>query len=133
MLFDSFAEELGPYSRTKSSLHLPFDRPLPAALIRRLVRNRVAALSQVCPQSVSYIPEAGFAGRNPRICLISFSFCRPALLIRRVRPFISTMELSRSALSFVPSEAIDLHLDNAPLGTVDASGTVKTNFATGLP
>ena len=44
-LLDSFAEELRPYSRTKSSLHLPFDRPLPATLIRRLVRARVAALS----------------------------------------------------------------------------------------
>ncbi len=43
-LFDSFAEELAPYSRTKSSLHLPFDRPLPATLIRRLVRARVATL-----------------------------------------------------------------------------------------
>jgi uncharacterized protein YdhG (YjbR/CyaY superfamily) len=42
--FDSFAEELEPYSRTKSSLHLPFDRPLPAALIRRLVRARVATI-----------------------------------------------------------------------------------------
>jgi uncharacterized protein YdhG (YjbR/CyaY superfamily) len=44
-LFDSFAEELETYSRTKSSLHLPFDRPLPAPLIRRLVHARVAALS----------------------------------------------------------------------------------------
>jgi uncharacterized protein YdhG (YjbR/CyaY superfamily) len=44
--FDSFAEELGGYSRTKSSLHLPFDKPLPEALIRRLVRARVAALSR---------------------------------------------------------------------------------------
>ena len=44
-LLDSFAGELRPYSRTKSSLHLPFDRPLPATLIRRLVRARVAALS----------------------------------------------------------------------------------------
>jgi uncharacterized protein YdhG (YjbR/CyaY superfamily) len=44
-LFDSFAEELEPYSRTKSSLHLPFDRPLPIVLIRKLVRARVAALS----------------------------------------------------------------------------------------
>jgi uncharacterized protein YdhG (YjbR/CyaY superfamily) len=42
---DSFADELQPYSRTKSSLHLAFDRPLPAALIRRLVRARVATLS----------------------------------------------------------------------------------------
>jgi uncharacterized protein YdhG (YjbR/CyaY superfamily) len=43
-LFDSFTEELKSYSRTKSSLHLPFDEPLPAALIRKLVRSRVAAI-----------------------------------------------------------------------------------------
>lgn len=43
-LFNSFTEELKPYSRTKSSLHLPFDKPLPAALIRKLVRSRVAAI-----------------------------------------------------------------------------------------
>jgi uncharacterized protein YdhG (YjbR/CyaY superfamily) len=43
-LFNSFTEELKPYARTKSSLHLPFDKPLPAALIRRLVRTRVAAI-----------------------------------------------------------------------------------------
>jgi uncharacterized protein YdhG (YjbR/CyaY superfamily) len=44
-LLDNFEQELEAYSRTKSSLHLPFDRPLPATLIRRLVRARVAALS----------------------------------------------------------------------------------------
>jgi uncharacterized protein YdhG (YjbR/CyaY superfamily) len=43
-LFNSFTEELKPYTRTKSSLHLPFDKPLPAALIRKLVRSRVAAI-----------------------------------------------------------------------------------------
>jgi uncharacterized protein YdhG (YjbR/CyaY superfamily) len=43
-LFDSFTEELKPYNRTKSSLHLPFDKPLPAALIRKLVRSRIAAI-----------------------------------------------------------------------------------------
>jgi uncharacterized protein YdhG (YjbR/CyaY superfamily) len=44
-LFDSLAEELKGYSRTKSSLHLPFDKPLPATLIQRLVRARVATIS----------------------------------------------------------------------------------------
>jgi uncharacterized protein YdhG (YjbR/CyaY superfamily) len=48
-LLDSFAQELEGYSRTKSSLHLPLDKPLPAALIRRLVRARVAALSTKAP------------------------------------------------------------------------------------
>lgn len=43
-LFNDFAEELKAYSRTKSSLHLPFDKPLPATLIRKLVRARVAAI-----------------------------------------------------------------------------------------
>jgi uncharacterized protein YdhG (YjbR/CyaY superfamily) len=43
-LFHNFADDLEPYTRTKSSLHLPFDRPLPAALIQKLVRTRVMAL-----------------------------------------------------------------------------------------
>src|ERR1700761_4817380 len=34
--FDHFSRELQAYSHTKSSLHLPFDKPLPAALIRDL-------------------------------------------------------------------------------------------------
>ncbi len=42
--FDSFAEELKTYARTKSSLHLAYDKPLPAALIRSLVRARVATI-----------------------------------------------------------------------------------------
>jgi uncharacterized protein YdhG (YjbR/CyaY superfamily) len=36
-LFKSFSEELKPCTRTKSSLHLPFDKPLPVVLIRKLV------------------------------------------------------------------------------------------------
>jgi uncharacterized protein YdhG (YjbR/CyaY superfamily) len=43
--FNSFDEELKPYARTKSSLHLPYDKPLPAQLIRKLVRARVATLA----------------------------------------------------------------------------------------
>jgi uncharacterized protein YdhG (YjbR/CyaY superfamily) len=38
-----FAEELQEYSWTKSSLHLPFDQPLPEKLIRKLVKARVAS------------------------------------------------------------------------------------------
>ena len=44
-LLDSFDEELKRYTRTKSSLHLPYDKPLPAQLIRKLVRARVAAIA----------------------------------------------------------------------------------------
>jgi uncharacterized protein YdhG (YjbR/CyaY superfamily) len=44
-LFDSFDEDLKPYTRTKSSLHLPYDQPLPAQLIRKLVLARVAAIA----------------------------------------------------------------------------------------
>lgn len=43
-LFDSFTAELAPYSRTKSSLHLPFDKPLPVTIIRKLVKARLATL-----------------------------------------------------------------------------------------
>jgi uncharacterized protein YdhG (YjbR/CyaY superfamily) len=48
-LFDSFAMELTPYSRTKSSLHLPFGRPLPAGLIRKLVQARIASMAPSLP------------------------------------------------------------------------------------
>jgi len=44
-LLNSFDQELTPYTRTKSSLHLPYDKPLPTQLIRKLVRARVAAIS----------------------------------------------------------------------------------------
>jgi uncharacterized protein YdhG (YjbR/CyaY superfamily) len=50
-LFNSFEEELRPYARTKSSLHLPFDKPLPAQLIRKLVRARLAAISAAARRS----------------------------------------------------------------------------------
>ena len=43
-LFDGFVYQLNPYSRTKSSLHLPFDERLPADLIRKLVRARLDML-----------------------------------------------------------------------------------------
>lgn len=43
--FNDFVEELKPYSRTKSSLHLSFDKPLPASLVRKLVKARLATLS----------------------------------------------------------------------------------------
>jgi uncharacterized protein YdhG (YjbR/CyaY superfamily) len=42
--FDSYSNELEGYSRTKSSLHLPYEKPLPVALIERMVCNRVAGL-----------------------------------------------------------------------------------------
>jgi uncharacterized protein YdhG (YjbR/CyaY superfamily) len=48
-LFDSFAEELEPYARTKSSLHLPYNEPLPTPLIRKLVRARLAAIPTSTP------------------------------------------------------------------------------------
>jgi uncharacterized protein YdhG (YjbR/CyaY superfamily) len=43
-LLGEFAEELKTYQHTKSSLHLPFDQPLPVPLIRKLVRARLALL-----------------------------------------------------------------------------------------
>src|SRR6202012_4680028 len=50
-LFDSFTEDLKPYVRTKSSLHLSFNEPLPAPLIRKLVRARLAAMTTTPPKS----------------------------------------------------------------------------------
>ncbi len=36
------AGELDAYTKTKSSLHFPVDRPLPAALVRKLITVRIA-------------------------------------------------------------------------------------------
>jgi uncharacterized protein YdhG (YjbR/CyaY superfamily) len=60
-LFNNFTEELKPYTRTKSSLHLPFDKPLPATLIRKLVRARVAAIPNSTAARGS---RAGIVGRQ---------------------------------------------------------------------
>jgi uncharacterized protein YdhG (YjbR/CyaY superfamily) len=51
-LLDSFDEELKRYTRTKSSLHLPYDKPLPTQLIRKLVRARIAAIPRVTQDCV---------------------------------------------------------------------------------
>lgn len=36
------ADELGDYTMTKSSLHFPVDRPLPEALVKKLIDVRLA-------------------------------------------------------------------------------------------
>jgi uncharacterized protein YdhG (YjbR/CyaY superfamily) len=40
------AGELDDYSMTKSSLHFPVDRPLPKALVKKLIAARLAEVSQ---------------------------------------------------------------------------------------
>lgn len=37
----AFAEELTAYEQTKGSIHFPYDQPLPADLITRIVQSRV--------------------------------------------------------------------------------------------
>jgi uncharacterized protein YdhG (YjbR/CyaY superfamily) len=39
-------EELEGYTMTKSSLHFAIDRPLPKALVRKLIAVRVAEIGQ---------------------------------------------------------------------------------------
>jgi uncharacterized protein YdhG (YjbR/CyaY superfamily) len=36
------ADQLGDYTMTKSSLHFPIDRPLPPALVKKLIATRLA-------------------------------------------------------------------------------------------
>ncbi len=38
----AFKRELGPYACSKGTVRFPFDKPLPLALIRRIVKFRVA-------------------------------------------------------------------------------------------
>lgn len=39
---ETLASELGAFSRTKSALHFSADRPLPATLVRKLLKARIA-------------------------------------------------------------------------------------------
>jgi uncharacterized protein YdhG (YjbR/CyaY superfamily) len=41
-----FADELEGYTMTKSSLHFPVDRPLPKALVKKLIAVRLADLGR---------------------------------------------------------------------------------------
>jgi uncharacterized protein YdhG (YjbR/CyaY superfamily) len=41
-VLSQLAEDLGGYEMTKSSLHFPVDRPLPRALVKKLIKVRLA-------------------------------------------------------------------------------------------
>ena len=41
-VLDAFAEDLKPFRVSKGTLHFPLDKPLPAALVRKIVKARVA-------------------------------------------------------------------------------------------
>jgi uncharacterized protein YdhG (YjbR/CyaY superfamily) len=40
------ADELDGYTMTKSALHFPVDRPLPKALVKKLIRKRLAEIDR---------------------------------------------------------------------------------------
>ena len=43
-VLEQLATELGDYTMTKSSLHFPVDRPLPPALVQKLIAVRLAEI-----------------------------------------------------------------------------------------
>jgi uncharacterized protein YdhG (YjbR/CyaY superfamily) len=41
-VLDAFKEDLGEFRVSKGTLHFPLDRPLPTALVKKIVRARIA-------------------------------------------------------------------------------------------
>ncbi len=41
-VIDAFQDELSAYRKSKGTIHFPIDKPLPAALIKKMVRLRVS-------------------------------------------------------------------------------------------
>jgi uncharacterized protein YdhG (YjbR/CyaY superfamily) len=49
-VFAELSNELGAYTVTKGSIHFDLDRPLPATLIRKIVRVRLAEINESYPR-----------------------------------------------------------------------------------
>jgi len=49
-VMDAFKEELKPYSISKGTIHFPLDKPLPATLLKKIVKARVAANDKKKPR-----------------------------------------------------------------------------------
>ena len=58
---NAFAEELKGYKTTKSGIHFPMDKPLPATLVKRLVKARVAQNEEKKSRSASQRGRASSA------------------------------------------------------------------------
>lgn len=43
-VIEAFKKELKGFSTSKGTIHFPLERPLPVALIKKIVKNRVAQL-----------------------------------------------------------------------------------------
>jgi uncharacterized protein YdhG (YjbR/CyaY superfamily) len=56
---EAFQEELKPYKRSKGTVQLPLDQPLPAELIGRIVAFRIEEVTRAAAKQ-------GVAGRPPR-------------------------------------------------------------------
>jgi uncharacterized protein YdhG (YjbR/CyaY superfamily) len=69
---DALGDVLGGFSRTKSALHFDAVRPLPAALVRKLVRARLAEL-----------PASAGHSRAPRVIAVAGDRRRQAATRRR--------------------------------------------------
>jgi uncharacterized protein YdhG (YjbR/CyaY superfamily) len=44
-VMEAFKDELKNYSKSKGTIHFPIDKPLPAALVKKMVKMRVAQVS----------------------------------------------------------------------------------------
>jgi len=49
-IIETFKDELKPYQISKGTIHFPLEKPLPATLLRKIVKTRVAANEKKKPR-----------------------------------------------------------------------------------